>query len=210
MNEEKKKELIAKHEEYVRIAVYNVLFTNDLVREYASFAMMKLKDTPLDRHLVKYHRKRLQKLIDKYAKNLFKRAGEQALRMEMYNDKFSAEVDEHMEKFYLNVKNSFDKAGAAYSDVLAFCEVARTLANYSVLQLNKRVQELGEIDPLFNSMDMSHLSMLNEARALDCLMGAFIIKGVVHVDSDECLAAFQSLKKALMDVSIINKSINAE
>lgn len=210
MNEEKRRELIAKHEEYVRIAVYNVLFTNDLVREYASYAMMKLKDTPLDRHLVKYHRKRLQKYIDKYEKDLFKRAGEQSLRMDMYNDKFSAEVDQHIEMFYLNLKNAFDKAGAAYSDVLAYCEMARTLANYSVLQLNKRVQELGQIDPMFNSMDMSHLSMLNEARALDCLMGSFVINNVVHADSDECLAAFRELKKVLMDVHIINKSIDVE
>lgn len=210
MNEEKRRELIAKHEDYVRIAVYNVLFTNDLVREYTSYAMMRLKGSPIDRHMVKHHRKRVEKYVDVYQKNLEMRAGCQKERLQSYTDEFTAEVDKHVEMFYFNMKNAFDKAGAVYSDVLAYCEVARTMAGYSVLQLNKRVQELGQVDPLFNSLDMSHLSMADVATALDCLMGSFNLLGTVYADTDECLSAFRLLKNALMDVKIIDKTINVE
>lgn len=210
MNDEKRKELIAKHEDYVRIAVYNVLFTNDLVREYTSYAMMKLKDSPLDRYQVRHYRKRVQKTIDSYEKGLNGRAGEQAGRMDAYSANFSEEVDTHINMFYINLKNAFDKAKAPHSNILAYCEMARTLANYSVLQLNKRVQELGEIDPMFNSMDMSHLSLVGLAGQLDCLMGSINLQHTVHADTDECLACFRNLKKVLIDVSLINKSINVE
>lgn len=210
MNEEKRNELIASHEEYVRISVYNVLFTNDLVREYASYAMMKLNASPLDRYQVRHYRKRVQKTIDSYEKGLNVRAGEQAGIMDMYSANFSAEVDTQIHMFYINLKNAFDKSKSPHSDILAYCELARTLANYSVLQLNKRVQELVEIDPMFNSMDMSHLSLHLLSRELDCLMSSFNLEHPVHADTDECLSCFRNLKKLLVDVSLINKSINLE
>lgn len=210
MDKEKQRELIAKHEDYVRIAVYNVIFTNDLVRECTSFAMMKLRDSPLDRHLVKRRRKSVEKSVDFYQKRLESCIGCQAPVLESYTDEFTSEIDKYVELLYFNVKNAFDKSCSPFSDILSRCEVARMLSDYSVFQLDSRVRELCRIDPIFSSMDMKHLSMAGVSTALNCLMGTFKIEGIVHIDTDDCLASFRSLKKALMDVNLINKSIKVE
>lgn len=210
MTEGKKRDLVTKHENYVRIAVYNILFTNDLVREWTSHAMMRLRDTSFDRHLVKYHRKRVEKFVDAYQKKLDSCLKDLSTRLEAYTDEFSAEVDAAVEMLYLETKKAFEEAGTPHPGILSSCEVARLLAAYSVLQLNKRIKELNEIDPLFGSFDTSHLSMLDISRALDCLTASFEIKGTVNIDTDECRRLFHKLKDALVNVKLIEKSINID
>lgn len=208
MTEAKRKELVSKHENYVRIAIYNILFTNDLVREWTSYAMMRLKGSPVDRHLVKYHRKRVEKFLDAYEKRLDVCVKDLKGSLEAYTDEFSADADEHFEIFYLNTKRAFESAGVLHPDILAYCEVSRVLASYSVLQLDKRIKELTDIDPLFNSFDVTHLSLLDVSRSLDCLVSSFEISHTVNTDTDECLESFRKLKDILVNVKLIEKSIN--
>ena len=210
MTEEKKKELVERHDNYVRIAVYNILFTNDLVREWTSHAMMRLRDSSLDRHLVKYHRKRVEKFVDAYQKRIDLCVKELKNKLEAYTDEFSAEVDSDMEAFYRHTNEAFEKTGVPHPDIMALCEAARLLAAYSVLQLNKRIQELKDIDPLFGSFDMSHLNMLDISRALDCLVASFEINCTVDIGTDECRDIFNKLKKTLANVKLIEKSINID
>lgn len=201
--------LIDKNASAVIGCTYNILFTNDI----AITAVIEAVEAVRKSAFYRQETKRITNVIDnlrrKYEKMLFEVIGDRSGFFADANDIFFEDVQKHVDILYYSIKGVFDKHSLDDSALLARCELARTMCEFSCIQLDKREEELRQVDSRFKRASIGYLRLTALHKELDRLMRTFGIPCTVNLDTDTCRSAINVLSVKLCDARIIAKAISA-
>lgn len=142
MTKEEANNIIAENEAMVIGCTYNVLFTNDIVIGLTIEAVESIRKSPLYRFDTKRKVNIVEKDRLKYERLINEVIGNTSSFFADANDIFLEDIQKHVDILYYSIKREFDKVNLSFSDIIARMELARTLCEFSCLQLDKREEEL--------------------------------------------------------------------
>lgn len=166
MTKEEANNIIAENEAMVIGCTYNVLFTNDIVIGLTIEAVESIRKSPLYRFDTKRKVNIVEKDRLKYERMINEVIGNTSSFFADANDIFLEDIQKHVDILYYSIKREFDKVNLSFSDIIARMELARTLCEFSCLQLDKREEELQEKDKRFKKFGIDYLRLTNLLRSL--------------------------------------------
>ena len=131
-----------KAENITLAAIYNILFTNDIVCSLIVEMLSALRKSGLCRFRVKQQGNKLEQLMLQYEKKINKIAGHRAFFMADANQYIADEVQPDLLKMEYSIKMEFDKCRIENSALLAKVELTRCMAELACLSLDKRIEEV--------------------------------------------------------------------
>ena len=131
-----------KAENITLAAIYNILFTNDIVCSLIVEMLSALRKSELCRFRVKQQGNKLEQLMLQYEKKINKIAGHRAFFMADANQYVADEVQPDLLKMEYSIKMEFDKFRIENSALLAKVELTRCMAELACLSLDKRIEEV--------------------------------------------------------------------
>lgn len=131
-----------KAENITLAAIYNILFTNDIVCSLIIEMLSALRKSGLCRFRVKQQGNKLEQLMLQYEKKINKIAGHRAFFMADANQYVADEVQPDLLKMEYSIKMEFDKCRVGNSALLAKVELTRCMAEFACLSLDKRIEEV--------------------------------------------------------------------
>ena len=131
-----------KAENITLAAIYNILFTNDIVCSLIVEMLSELRKSRLCRFRVKQQGNKLEQLMLQYEKKINKIAGHRAFFMADANQYIADEVQPDLLKMEYSIKLEFDKCRIENSALLAKVELTRCMAELACLSLDKRIEEV--------------------------------------------------------------------
>jgi hypothetical protein len=123
-------------------AIYNILFTNDIVCSLIVEMLSALRKSELCRFRIKQQGNKLEYLARQYEKKINKIAGHRAFFMADANQYIADEVQPDLLKMEYSIKMEFDKCRIENSALLAKVELTRCMAELACLSLDKRIEEV--------------------------------------------------------------------
>lgn len=211
MNTETATKIISKYENIVVLCTYNILFTNDIVCGQVIESLQAMKRTPYYHHLFSRYLNLAEKARKQYERTVNEVIGMD--RSEFFadcNDKFTEEVNKHVDMLYCQFKQQLDNHGLVYSAELARFELARTLCDYACVQFDERIGELRKKDARFKGFSLEYLKLDNVRRLMNLASDNLRIGKTVDMNTDNCKSAFDVLISKLSDGENIAKAIKAE
>lgn len=209
MTKEEANNIIAKNEAMVIVCTYNVLFTNDIVIGLTIEAVESIRKSPLYRFDTKRKVNIVEKDRLKYERMINEVIGNTSSFFADANDIFLEDIQKHVDILYYSIKREFDKVNLSFSDIIARMELARTLCEFSCLQLDKREEELQEKDKRFKKFGIDYLRLTNLLRSLSETMKTLNVPCTVNLNTEECTKAINILSVKLADANTIAKAISA-
>lgn len=209
MTKEEANNIIAENEAMVIGCTYNVLFTNDIVIGLTIEAVESIRKTPLYRFDTKRKVNIVEKDRLKYERMINEVIGYTSSFFADANDIFLEDIQKHVDILYYSIKREFDKVNLSFSDIIARMELARTLCEFSCLQLDKREEELQEKDKRFKKFGIDYLRLTNLLRSLSETMKTLNVPCTVNLNTEECTKAINILSVKLADANTIAKAISA-
>lgn len=205
MTKEEANNIIAENEAMVIGCTYNVLFTNDIVIGLTIEAVESIRKTPLYRFDTKRKVNIVEKDRLKYERLINEVIGNTSSFFADANDIFLEDIQKHVDILYYSIKREFDKVNLSFSDIIA----ARTLCEFSCLQLDKREEELQEKDKRFKKFGIDYLRLTNLLRSLSETMKTLNVPCTVNLNTEECTKAINILSVKLAYANTIAKAISA-
>lgn len=209
MTKEEANNIIAENEAMVIGCTYNVLFTNDIVIGLTIEAVESIRKTPLYRFDTKRKVNIVEKDRLKYGRMINEVIGNTSSFFADANDIFLEDIQKHVDILYYSIKREFDKVNLSFSGIIARMELARTLCEFSCLQLDKREEELQEKDKRFKKFGIDYLRLTNLLRSLSETMKTLNVPCTVNLNTEECTKAINILSVKLADANTIAKAISA-
>lgn len=209
MTKEEANNIIAENEAMVIGCTYNVLFTNDIVIGLTIEAVESIRKTPLYRFDTKRKVNIVEKDRLKYERMINEVIGNTSSFFADANDIFLEDIQKHVDILYYSIKREFDKVNLSFSDIIARMELARTLCEFSCLQLDKREEELQEKDKRFKKFGIDYLRLTNLLRSLSETMKTLNVPCTVNLNTEECTKSINILSVKLADANTIAKAISA-
>lgn len=209
MTKEEANNIIAENEAMVIGCTYNVLFTNDIVIGLTIEAVESIRESPLYRFDTKRKVNIVEKDRLKYERMINEVIGNTSSFFADVNDIFLEDIQKHVDILYYSIKREFDKVKLSFSDIIARMELARTLCEFSCLQLDKREEELQEKDKRFKKFGIDYLRLTNLLRSLSETMKTLNVPCTVNLNTEECTKAINILSVKLADANTIAKAISA-
>lgn len=209
MTKEEANNIIAENEAMVIGCTYNVLFTNDIVIGLTIEAVESIRKSPLYRFDTKRKVNIVEKDRLKYERMINEVIGNTNSFFADANDIFLEDIQKHVDILYYSIKREFDKVKLSFSDIIARMELARTLCEFSCLQLDKREEELQEKDKRFKKLGIDYLRLTNLLRSLSETMKTLNVPCTVNLNTEECTKAINILSVKLADANTIAKAISA-
>lgn len=209
MTKEEANNIIAENEAMVIGCTYNVLFTNDIVIGLTIEAVESIRKSPLYRFDTKRKVNIVEKDRLKYERMINEVIGNTSSFFADANDIFLEDIQKHVDILYYSIKREFDKVNLSFSDIIARMELARTLCEFSCLQLDKREEELQEKDKRFKKFGIDYLRLTNLLRSLSETMKTLNVPCMVNLNTEECTKAINILSVKLADANTIAKAISA-
>lgn len=209
MTKEEANNIIAENEAMVIGCTYNVLFTNDIVIGLTIEAVESIRKSPLYRFDTKRKVNIVEKDRLKYERMINEAIGGTSSFFADANDIFLEDIQKHVDILYYSIKREFDKVNLSFSDIIARMELARTLCEFSCLQLDKREEELQEKDKRFKKFGIDYLRLTNLLRSLSETMKTLNVPCTVNLNTEECTKAINILSVKLADANTIAKAISA-
>lgn len=209
MTKEEANNIIAENEAMVIGCTYNVLFTNDIVIGLTIEAVESIRKSPLYRFDTKRKVNIVEKDRLKYERMINEVIGNTSSFLADANDIFLEDIQKHVDILYYSIKREFDKVSLSFSDIIARMELARTLCEFSCLQLDKREEELQEKDKRFKKFGIDYLRLTNLLRSLSETMKTLNVPCTVNLNTEECTKAINILSVKLADANTIAKAISA-
>ena len=209
MTKEEANNIIAENEAMVIGCTYNVLFTNDIVIGLTIEAVESIRKTPLYRFDTKRKVNIVEKDRLKYERLINEVIGNTSSFFADANAIFLEDIQKHVDILYYSIKREFDKVNLSFSDIIARMELARTLCEFSCLQLDKREEELQEKDKRFKKFGIDYLRLTNLLRSLSETMKTLNVPCTVNLNTEECTKAINILSVKLADANTIAKAISA-
>lgn len=209
MTKEEANNIIAENEAMVIGCTYNVLFTNDIVIGLTIEAVESIRKSPLYRFDTKRKVNIVEKDRLKYERMINEVIGNTSSFFADANDIFLEDIQKHVDILYYSIKREFDKVNLSFSDIIARMELARTLCEFSCLQLDKREEELQEKDKRFKKFGIDYLRLTNLLRSLSETMKTLNVPCTVNLNTEECTKEINILSVKLADANTIAKAISA-
>lgn len=209
MTKEEANNIIAENEAMVIGCTYNVLFTNDIVIGLTIEAVESIRKSPLYRFDTKRKVNIVEKDRLKYERMINEVIGNTSSFFADANDIFLEDIQKHVDILYYSIKREFDKVNLSFSDIIARMELARTLCEFSCLQLDKREEELQDKDKRFKKFGIDYLRLTNLLRSLSETMKTLNVPCTVNLNTEECIKAINILSVKLADANTIAKAISA-
>ena len=209
MTKEEANNIIAENEAMVIGCTYNVLFTNDIVIGLTIEAVESIRKSPLYRFDTKRKVNIVEKDRLKYERMINEVIGNTSSFFADANDIFLEDIQKHVDILYYSIKREFDKVNLSFSDIIARMELARTLCEFSCLQLDKREEELQEKDKRFKKFGIDYLRLTNLLRSLSETMKTLNVPCTVNLNTEECTKGINILSVKLADANTIAKAISA-
>ncbi len=211
MNKDTATKIISKYESLVVLCTYNILFTNDIVCGQVIESIQAMKRTCYYRHLFKHYLTLAENARLKYERTVNEVIGMD--RSEFFadcNDKFTEEVNKHVDTLYWQFKQQLDNHDLVYSAELARFELARTLCDYACIQFDERIGELRKKDARFKGFTLEYLKLDNVRRLMNLASDNLRIGKTVDMNTDSCKSAFDVLVRKLSDGENIAKAIKVD
>ena len=123
------------------------------------------------------------------------------------NDKYTEEVNKHVDMLYWQFKQVLDDNGIFHSAEIARFELTRTLCDYSCIQFDERIKELRKKDARFNGFTLEYLKLSNVARMMNLASDSLKIGKTVNMNTERCTSAFDVLVRKLSDADNIANAI---
>lgn len=202
MTKEEANNIIAENEAMVIGCTYNVLFTNDIVIGLTIEAVESIRKSPLYRFDTKRKVNIVEKDRLKYERLINEVIGNTSSFFADANDIFLEDIQKHVDILYYSIKREFDKVNLSFSGIIARMELARTLCEFSCLQLDKREEELQEKDKRFKKFGIDYLRLTNLLRSLSETMKTLNVPCTVNLNTEECTKAINILSVKLADALI--------
>lgn len=209
MTKEEANNIIAENEAMVIGCTYNVLFTNDIVIGLTIEAVESIRKSPLYRFDTKRKVNIVEKDRLKYERMINEVIGNTSSFFADANDIFLEDIQKYVDILYYSIKREFDKVNLSFSGIIARMELARTLCEFSCLQLDKREEELQEKDKRFKKFGIDYLRLTNLLRSLSETMKTLNVPCTVNLNTEECTKAINILSVKLADANTIAKAISA-
>lgn len=209
MTKEEANNIIAENEAMVIGCTYNVLFTNDIVIGLTIEAVESIRKSPLYRFDTKRKVNIVEKDRLKYERMINEVIGNTSSFFADANDIFLEDIQKYVDILYYSIKREFDKVNLSFSDIIARMELARTLCEFSCLQLDKREEELQEKDKRFKKFGIDYLRLTNLLRSLSETMKTLNVPCTVNLNTEECTKEINILSVKLADANTIAKAISA-
>lgn len=185
-----------KAENITLAAIYNILFTNDIVCSLIVEMLSELRKSRLCRFRVKQQGNKLEQLMLQYEKKINKIAGHRAF--------FMADANQYME---YSIKLEFDKCRIENSALLAKVELTRCMAELACLSLDKRIEEVRPYNKEVTGI--TYLRLTDTLKVLDELSDILYKGGYCDLNqSDNCKRGMAIIQRKLTDCDIISRAIN--
>ena len=169
-------------------AIYNILFTNDIVCSLIVEMLSALRKSELCRFRIKQQGNKLEYLARQYEKKINKIAGHRAFFMADANQYIADEVQLDLLKMEYSIKLEFDKCRIENSALLAIEEVR---------PYNKEVTGI------------TYLRLTDTLKVLDELSDILYKGGYCDLNqSDNCKRGMAIIQRKLTDCDIISRAIN--
>lgn len=207
MNRQTATKIISKYESIVVLCTYNILFTNDIVCGWVTESLQAMKRTPHYRMLFRHYMNLADKARSKYEKTVNEVIADRSEFFVDCNDKYTEEVNKHVDMLYLQFKQVLDDNGIAHSAELARFDLARTLCDYACVQFDERIGELRKKDARFNGFTLDYLKLENVRRLMNLASDNLHIGKTVNMNTDRCKSAFYVLIRKLSDAENIANAI---
>lgn len=177
-----------KAENITLAAIYNILFTNDIVCSLIVEMLSALRKSGLCRFRVKQQGNKLEQLMLQYEKKINKIAGHRAFFMADANQYVADEVQPDLLKMEYSIKMEFDKCRIENSALFAKVELTRCMAELACLSLLRLTDTLKVLDELSDILYKGGYCDLNQ--------------------SDNCKRGMAIIQRKLTDCDIISRAIN--
>ena len=185
-----------KAENITLAAIYNILFTNDIVCSLIVEMLSALRKSGLCRFRVKQQGNKLEQL-----------AGNRAFFMADANQYVADEVQPDLLKMEYSIKMEFDKCRIENSALLAKVELARCMAELACLSLDKRIEEVRPYNKEVTGI--TYLRLTDTFKVLDELSDILYRGGYCNLNqSDNCKRGMAIIQRKLTDCDIISRAIN--
>ena len=193
-----------KAENITLAAIYNILFTNDIVCSLIVEMLSALRKSGLCRFRVKQQGNKLEQLMLQYEKKINKIAGNRAFFMADANQYV---VQPDLLKMEYSIKMEFDKCRIENSALLAKVELARCMAELACLSLDKRIEEVRPYNKEVTGI--TYLRLTDTFKVLDELSDILYRGGYCNLNqSDNCKRGMAIIQRKLTDCDIISRAIN--
>lgn len=190
-----------KAENITLAAIYNILFTNDIVCSLIVEMLSALRKSGLCRFRVKQQGNKLEQLMLQYEKKINKIAGNRAFFMADANQYVADEVQPDL------LKMEFDKCRIENSALLAKVELTRCMAELACLSLDKRIEEVRPYNKEVTGI--TYLRLTDAFKVLDELSDTLYRGGYCDLNqSDNCKRGMAIIQRKLTDCDIISRAIN--
>lgn len=188
----------------LRIAIYNILYVNDLA--CACVIDMKDKVKTQDKETRKIYSALLKRQWN-YEREMVKILGDQ---IDFCAD-VNAEMDETVQiklcNLYDAIYDYLQSNGVENYGFIAYAELAYTIIGYSILSIDKRIEECRKYNKdVVNLQAYKLLGMRDVSRNLCNWLGRKC-KGLNLNDCQEIKTAYQELDKVLTNISVIENAI---
>lgn len=196
-----------KAENITLAAIYNILFTNDIVCSLIVEMLSELRKSRLCRFRVKQQGNKLEQLMLQYEKKINKIAGHRAFFMADANQYIADEVQPDLLKMEYSIKLEFDKCRIENSALLAKVELTRCMAELACLSLDKRIEEVRPYNKEVTGI--TYLRLTDTLKVLDELSDILYKGGYCDLNqSDNCKRGMAIIQRKLTDCDIISRAIN--
>lgn len=204
----KKQKIPGAAENLTLAAVYNILFTNDVVCCLIVDFISKLDKSPYYRFNVKRQAKRIEHEMRKYEKRIAGIAGKRIFFIADANEVISEELQPDLLKMEYSIKSEFDKRKLKDSALLAKMELARCMCELSCLSLDKRIEETAPYN-----QGVKRLTYLRLTALLSLVDGLsnILYQSEEYINLNEspnCKMAMQIIQRKLTDCDIISRAIS--
>ena len=188
----------------LRIAIYNILYVNDLA--CACVIDMKDKVKNQDKETQKIYGALLKRQWN-YEKELLKILGDQINFCADVNSEMDDSVQTKLCDLYDAIYSYLKNNGVENYDFIAYAELAYTIIGYSVFSIDKRIEECRKYNKdVVNLQRYKLLGMLDVSKSL-CNWLERNCNGLNLNDCQEIKKAYSKLDKVLTDIHVIENAI---
>ena len=200
---------VMKHEEIAVLCTYSILFTNDVCCGQMVDCFHAMKRTPYYKQAYKRYLNGADKARREYEREVNDVMQKHGEFFADCNDKYTEDVERHVEMLYWQFKQVLDKAGVEHSAELARFETARALCEYACLLFDERTGELISENPIFRRFKIGYLRLTNVARLMNLACDSLDAFKTVDMNTQRCRTAFRALANKLTDADIITDAVKS-
>lgn len=194
-------------QQFTLTAIYNILVTNDLMLAQVAEAIYRIKKTSIYKQRVKQQTNRLEELRTNFEKKMQEVAGPQigflADVAQLIQDECQVNIDQLIE----SITDEFTKVNHPYPSLMAHIELARTLSELAVINLDLRYKEMIE-RKIPCAKQIQWLRQKDILHATTKLSELMFKGGKINLNNNlMCKTALRMIEFKLTDVKLIAQCI---